>query len=109
MPLLDHFHPPVSRQMQWCSFAAGWLTRIADQLCERVPADYSVQEFVKSPTRTGVDVAVEPDTVSDTPYRSAWQPDRPQASIPGLILDRFEVQVQRDFGGRQLVAVVSVV
>ena len=32
MPLLDHFRPPVRLGSQWQSFAATWLTGIADRL-----------------------------------------------------------------------------
>jgi len=44
MPLLDHFHAPLDERYPWESFHSGWATRIADQLSERVPAEFVVAE-----------------------------------------------------------------
>jgi hypothetical protein len=109
MPLRDHFRPPVCEESQWQSFAANWLTRIADQLCERVPDDYAVWEFVKAPVVTGVDVVAEPENGGESPGRSVWQLGRPSATAPAVLPPRYEVHVSREFGGRHLVAVVGLV
>jgi hypothetical protein len=48
MPLLDHFHAPLDERYPWESFHSGWATRIADQLSERVPAEFVVAEHTHS-------------------------------------------------------------
>jgi|SRR5262249_33931618 len=45
MPLLDHFHPPLTRRRQWRSFHATWAGSIADILTERLPAPYYAEEL----------------------------------------------------------------
>jgi hypothetical protein len=37
MPLLDHFHRPLSETHQWMSFHSRWATSIADDLNRRLP------------------------------------------------------------------------
>ena len=32
MPLVDHFHPPVSRTHSWESFHSRWVVTLADAL-----------------------------------------------------------------------------
>jgi len=46
VPLLDHFHAPLDERFPWESFHSGWATRIADQLSERVPAEFVVAEHI---------------------------------------------------------------
>ena len=57
MPLLDHFHTPLDERYPWESFHSGWATRIADQLSERVPADFVVAEQTHSGNHLEIDVA----------------------------------------------------
>lgn len=37
MPLLDHFHPPLSLERHWESFHATWAGSLADTLSRQVP------------------------------------------------------------------------
>jgi hypothetical protein len=37
MPLLDHFHPPLSPQRSWESFRSRWANSIADALLQILP------------------------------------------------------------------------
>ena len=57
MPLLDHFHAPLDERYPWESFHSGWATRIADQLSERVPAEFVVAEHTHSGNHLEIDVA----------------------------------------------------
>jgi len=57
MPLLDHFHAPLEERYPWDSFHSGWATRIADQLSERVPAEFLVAEHTHSGNHLEIDVA----------------------------------------------------
>jgi hypothetical protein len=34
MPLLDHFHPPLSQRRHWESFHSAWASALADALNE---------------------------------------------------------------------------
>jgi hypothetical protein len=45
VPLLDHFHPPLSERRPWESFHATWATAIADILnCGVLPSGYIALE-----------------------------------------------------------------
>src|ERR1700730_18747872 len=57
MPLLDHFHAPLDERYPWESFHSGWATRIADQLSDRVPAEFVVAEHTHSGTHLEIDIA----------------------------------------------------
>src|SRR5438094_828242 len=46
MPLLDHFHPPLSRERHWESFHAAWIGSLADDLNRRLPPGYFAEEQV---------------------------------------------------------------
>ena len=49
MPLLDHFHPPLSERRPWESFHATWCSTLADHLNQAVlPAGYLALEQVHS-------------------------------------------------------------
>ena len=47
MPLLDHFHPPVSVSRQWQSFYAAWLTQLADAVNGLLPPEHFAEERVR--------------------------------------------------------------
>ena len=40
MPLLDHFHPPLSERRQWHSFHSVWASMIALDLNRQLPPGY---------------------------------------------------------------------
>ena len=81
MPLLDHFHTPLDERYPWESFHSGWATRIADQLSERVPAEFVVAEQTHSGNHLEIDVATFEDVrrARDGPSRLArpWLSPRP--------------------------------
>ena len=45
MPLLDHFHPPLSRERHWESFHGTWAGAIADALNRVLPRGYFAEEL----------------------------------------------------------------
>jgi hypothetical protein len=46
MPLLDHFHPPLSLERHWESFHAAWAGSLADALKRRLPEGYFAKASV---------------------------------------------------------------
>src|SRR5881227_3596583 len=57
MPLLDHFHPPLSSERRWESFHSSWATKIADTLTERwLPPNYIAEEHVHLGATFEIDV-----------------------------------------------------
>lgn len=112
MPLLDHFRPPVNRDIQWNTFHALWAGTIADRLTQSVPDEFVVREYFKLGGGLEIDIAAmhdrPPARGSDTVKQSDWQPP-PAAAVAAEFPDSFEVLVFRDFGGRQLVAAVELV
>src|SRR5437870_7197830 len=69
MPLLDHFHPPLSSARRWESFHSSWATRIADALTERwLPPNYIAEEHAHIGPSVEIDVAAfegEPSPVAE--------------------------------------------
>src|SRR4051795_9983071 len=58
MPLLDHFHPPLSGVRHWESFHAAWAGSIADALNrDLLPPGYFAEEHVHVGSRVEIDVA----------------------------------------------------
>jgi len=54
MPLLDHFHPPLSTQRHWESFHTTWAGSIADALNQQwLPEGYFAEEQLQPPADAG--------------------------------------------------------
>ncbi len=54
MPLLDHFHPPLSERRHWHSFHNSWATYLSSQLNALLPAGY----FAEANVQFGVEIDV---------------------------------------------------
>lgn len=112
MPLLDHFRPPVSNEIQWNSFHSAWASFLANALNDILPPEFRVHENLKLGGGLEIDVAtVRTSPVGNGavgPRHATWHPPRP-VSTPAIFPDRFEVLVYRQFGGRQLVAAIELV
>jgi len=112
MPLLDHFHPPVTEDIQWNSFHAVWAGSIADALVRAVPREFQVREHLKLSGGVEIDIAAlqRPTGTNGaaTPRASDWQPP-PGVAVPATFPDQFEVLVYRQYGGKQLVAAIELV
>jgi hypothetical protein len=58
MPLLDHFHPPLSQRRHWESFHSAWATALVDALNEDwLPEGYFAEEMITVGGRVEIDVA----------------------------------------------------
>jgi hypothetical protein len=86
MPLLDHFHPPLSKQRHWDSFHGAWAEAIARDLNEDLlPPHFYAEARIKIGTRLEIDVATLEEAngrvkaVEDGGI-AVWAPPAPVAS-----------------------------
>src|SRR5437867_2454521 len=87
MPLLDHFHPPLSRRRRWESFLSAWVEALARRLnCDLLPPQYFAEVHVK----VGSPVEIDAPLTFTHP-------------------DVFEVQVLNDEQGPHVVAAIELV
>ncbi len=117
MPLLDHFHPPLSTERHWESFHATWAGSIADALNERwLPEGYFAEEQLHPAARVEIDVAtfesahdaLGGERTAVLP-RKAWSPPAPAMTLPGTVLEGAEVLVFHREGGPTLVGAIELV
>jgi hypothetical protein len=107
VPLLDHFHPPLSERRHWHSFHNSWATYLSSQLNALLPEGY----FAEANVQYGVeiDVAAFEEHGAGVPA-SGWTPPPPQTSVPldlpGAIV---EVGVFSRSGGPTLAGAVELV
>ena len=47
MPLMDHFHPPLSERRQWHAFHHAWATFLAADLNRQLPKGYFAEPNVQ--------------------------------------------------------------
>jgi hypothetical protein len=118
MPLLDHFHPPLSAERRWESFHSSWATRIVDALTEDwLPPNYIAEEPVHFGPSVEIDVATfareaeteQAGSAVATVGRQVWSPPTADAAIPAVFLDTFEVRVLSMDAGPRLVAAIELV
>ncbi len=79
MPLLDHFHPPLSERRHWHSFHNSWATYLSSQLNSLLPEGY----FAEANVQFGIEIdvaAFEEPRVSLPASR--WDSPRPDATLP---------------------------
>ncbi len=120
MPLLDHFHPPLSAERRWESFHSSWATRLADALTERwLPPNYIAEEHAHLGPSVEIDVATfareasasreeESGTVA-TLGSKVWSPPAADAVLPAVFPDTFEVRVLSTDTGPRLVAAIELI
>src|SRR3954462_9723214 len=92
MPLLDHFHPPLSVSHPWMGFYNTWATAMAQQLNrELLPEDYYGIPNVQLGGQVEIDVATlqQRGGVGDSPSgagggvaTAVWAPPRPSIALP---------------------------
>src|SRR5688572_19393077 len=101
MPLLDHFHPPLSAERHWESFHSSWATKLADTLTERwLPPNYIAEEHVHLGPVVEIDVATFEREVSAP---------APDGILPAVFPDPFEVRVLSTDTGPKLVAAIELI
>ncbi len=120
MPLLDHFHPPLSTQRRWESFHSSWATGLADALTNRwLPPNYIAEEQAHIGPSIEIDVGTfERETLQGGEEGAAavatvgpkvWAPPTPEGVLPSVFPDTFEVRVLCTDTGPKLVAAIELV
>lgn len=118
MPLLDHFHPPLSTERRWESFHSSWATRLADALTERwLPPNYIAEEHTHFGPSIEIDVAAfERETIAAaegggvaTAGPKVWAPPAADGSFPAVFPDTFEICVLCTDTGPKLVAAIELI
>lgn len=116
MPLLDHFHPPLSVRRHWQGFHSAWASEIARQLNAVLPPRYFAEPTVELGGQAQIDVATLEETapgvsLEDSGRVAVWAPARPALSVPVDFagLDVFEVRIVNDEEGPRLVAAIELV
>ncbi|MBA4063520.1 MAG: hypothetical protein C0501_07360 [Isosphaera sp.] len=116
MPLLDHFHPPLSRTHPWRGFHGAWAAAIARLLNAGVlPSGYYAVPFLDRDGPVEIDVAALHEAADPGPAGGtdalAWAPPAPGLAVavewPGT--DDVSVEVRTDDGDPRLAAAVELV
>ncbi len=117
MPLLDHFHPPLSRTHPWCGFHGAWATAMARLLNAGVlPPGYYAVPFLDRDGPVEIDVAAlrEFEVAGSAGAPGGPQPWTPAA--PGLAVavewpsvDDVRVEVLTDDGDPRVAAAIELV
>lgn len=120
MPLLDHFHPPVSERRRWEGFHGLWAAALVENLNQDVlAAEYFADMHVHIGSQVEVDVATleEPigrrqkreDAPAEAGAFSPWEPPATSLVMPTLFPDDIEVQILATASGTTLVAAIELV
>jgi hypothetical protein len=107
MPLLDHFHPPLSERRHWHAFHNSWATYLSSQLNTLLPEGY----FAEANVQFGVEIDVAAfEEHPSSPPQAAWCPPPPLASFPlDLPAAVVEIGVFSRSGGPVLAGAVELV
>ncbi len=118
MPLLDHFHPPLSERRHGEAFHARWASAIADVLNEQgLPDNLFAEPTVQIGGQVQVDVATFDDGKTPPANGTNATGTLPQSAIvtkpawviPAVFSDSFEVQIINTEGGPKLIAAIELV
>jgi len=118
MPLLDHFHPPVSERRSWEGFHGLWAAALVEKLNRDVLAEeYFADMHVHIGSQVEVDVATL--TSSQEQARNGaggtatvaqvWKPPATDLVMPFVFPDDIEVQVFSTVTGAALVGAIGLV
>ena len=117
MPLLDHFHPPVSERRTWEGFHGLWAAALVEKLNRDILGD---EYFADMQVHIGSQVEVDIATVEEsreTTERSAatatlapaWAPPMTDLILPTVFPDDIEVQIFATGTGATLVGAIELV
>jgi hypothetical protein len=120
MPLLDHFHPPLSEERHWDGFHSKWANTLVDELNETLlPEGYFAEPHVHAGARVEIDAATflgeapggsrVRDAATATLPARVWSPPEPNVVMPAVFGETFEVQVIRTEAGPRLVGAIELV
>ena len=112
MPLLDHFHEPLSLRRAWTAFHSSWATFIAADLNHRLPPEFfaepKVQFTIEIDVATWEDVGGPPRAKAES--AEAWLPSAPVLTLPLVpVTDQVEVHIIRREGGPVLAGAIELV
>src|SRR5579862_2908411 len=98
MPLLDHFHPPLSERRHWEGFHSRWANAISDSLNEQgLPENFFAEPTININGRVEVDVATLEEVASTgmngttATLPQTMKAPAPTWVIPAVFPDSFEV------------------
>jgi hypothetical protein len=107
MPLLDHFHPPLSDRRQWHLFHHVWASVMAIELNRQLPPGYFADPNVEF--NIEIDVAAFEDAKREASPPS-WTPPAPTMTAPMvLITDMVEIAVYNREEGPVLIGAIELV
>jgi hypothetical protein len=111
MPLRDHFHGWLKRELQWHSFHSAWATTIAYALNPQLPEGFRALPNVQ--TSIEIDVATfgnaRPPS-PNSPRPEEWQPSGGTLTVPfDLAEQAAEVLIHAYRDGRYLAAAIELV
>jgi hypothetical protein len=120
VPLLDHFHPPLSSRRPWQSFHTTWASTLADMLNRDIlPPGYIALEQVHAGPAIEIDVATctdqeaaakaQADGGTATVTRTVWTPATAPALLPALFPPGCTVEIVATEGGRSVVAAIELI
>lgn len=119
MPLLDHFHPPLSERRPWESFHTTWASALADTLNhELLPPGFIALEQVHPGAALEIDVATFTDPATSvsngmggtaTVPRTVWTPATAPLIFSAAFPPSATVEILSTEGGRTLVAALELV
>jgi hypothetical protein len=120
VPLLDHFHPPLSERRPWESFHTTWATALADALNHGIlPPGYIALEQVHAGAAIEIDVATFSEPAAPaaanggggtaTVPRTVWTPAAAPMILPAVFPPGCTVEILATEGGRTLVAAIELV
>ena len=117
MPLLDHFHPPLSIERPWEGIHSTWASTIATQLNQdQLPAEYFAMPLVTLGGGVQVDVGTfqtdeQPESINGGIVTRIWAPPQPPLSavVDFVSLDVYEVRVMQQMGGPKLRSAIELV
>jgi hypothetical protein len=119
MPLLDHFHPPLSQRRSWEGFHGLWAAALVEKLNEDILAEeYFADMQVHIGSQVEVDIATLEESRSagnragaatTTVPAPAWAPPATNLVLPTVFPDDIEVQVFATTTGATLVAAIELV
>lgn len=117
MPLLDHFHAPLSAERRWEAFHSAWATTLVDALTPMLPEHYFAEENTHAGTQVEIDVgtfekasaAARDGATAVAVAPRVWTPPTPELVLPSIFPEGFEVQIFSSRSGPQLVAAIELV
>ena len=119
MPLLDHFHPPLSEERHWEGFHSKWANVLVDELNQTLlPPGYFAEPHVHVGARVEIDAATFEGV--RRPAAPLGRSDRrlagahlgaaaPTLVMPAAFPDTFEVRIFGTETGPRLVAAIELV